>query len=280
VDSATVLLMLLAGLLHASWHALVKSGTGRLASLAGMGLVSGSAAACTLPFLGPPPAAVWPVLALSVPLHAGYKVALARAYDHGDLSQAYPLARGLVPIFAALIAAAVLHEVPAPGQAAGIAIVSAGVLALALEAGRTRPSVRLLPAAAAAGFTVAAYSVVDGYGVRAAGDWSVFTAWLIVLDTAAFLLLARALRGPRLWPELGANRWPTLISGLFGLGSFGVFLWALGRAPVGAVAALRETSVLFAAAIGMGLHRDPFTAWRAGAVLTISAGVATVAALH
>src|SRR5206468_2125736 len=129
VDSATVLLMLLAGLLHASWHALVKSGTGRLASLAGMGLVSGSAAACTRPFL------------------------------------------------------------------------------------------RLLPAAAAAGFTVAAYSVVDGYGVRAAGDWSVFTAWLIVLDTAVFLLLARALRGPRLWPELGANRWPTLISGLFGLGS-------------------------------------------------------------
>ncbi len=273
-------LMLSAGLLHASQHAFVKAGTGRLALLAGMGVVSGGVSACALPFLSLPPAAVWPVLAVSVLLHAGYKVSLAEAYQHGDLSQAYPLSRGLVPIFAAVIAYLFLAQTPSPGQLVGIAVVSAGVLTLAAESARARLRGRLVLAAAGAGLTVAAYSVVDSYGVRLSGDWLSFTAWLIVLDSATFLVVAWLIRGRALRSDLRANIRPALITGVLGLGSFGVFLWALGRAPVGAVTALRETSVLFAAVIGMTFHHDARSAWRVGAVLTIGAGVFTVAAMR
>src|ERR1700752_893783 len=94
LDSLTIVLMLLAALLHAGWHSLVKGGADQTATLAGMGIVASLAAFAALPFVPVPPPAVWPVLALSVGLHVGYKLCLARAYSHGDLGEAFPLARG------------------------------------------------------------------------------------------------------------------------------------------------------------------------------------------
>jgi hypothetical protein len=96
-----VALMLLAGLLHATWHSLVKSGSNQITILTGMSLVAGTAAVIALPFVSPPPAAVWPVLILSIAIHIGYKFFLARAYYLGDLGRAFPLARGTVPLVAA-----------------------------------------------------------------------------------------------------------------------------------------------------------------------------------
>src|SRR4051812_49091723 len=127
LDSITVLLMLLAALLHASWHSLVKYGGDQKLVLAGMGLVAAAVAMCALPFLPLPPVTVWPVMAISVLLHVGYKLALARSYAFGDLGQAYPLARGLVPLFSTAIAFIFLSQVPAGGQMIGICVVSSGL---------------------------------------------------------------------------------------------------------------------------------------------------------
>src|SRR5258708_6400063 len=88
---------------------------------------------------------------------------------------------------------------------------------------------RLLRAAAGAGLTVAGYSVVDAYGARLSGDWASYTAWLIVLDSGSFFLLCWAIQGAGIWSQLDRQRWRTLISGVLGLGSFAVFLWALSR---------------------------------------------------
>jgi len=103
LDIVTVTLMLSAGLLHATWHSLVKGGTSQITILAGMGVVAGGAAAAAIPFVPVPTAAVWPILLMSVTVHIGYKLCLARAYELGDLGRAFPLARGMVPLFAAAL---------------------------------------------------------------------------------------------------------------------------------------------------------------------------------
>jgi drug/metabolite transporter (DMT)-like permease len=261
LDVLTISLMLSAGLLHASWHSLVKSGENGITILAGMGAVAGVCAAAAIPFIPFPAVDVWAVLILSIGLHIIYKLCLAGAYARGDFGQAFPLARGMVPLFATLIAFVGLGQVPSLHQCAGVVLASCGLLLLALDRLQGRTRWPLLIAAASAGAAVASYSVVDAYGTRLSGNWLSFTAWLIMLDSLAFLALSRMLRGPVLWSEMVAARLRVVVSGVLGLLSFCVFLWALSRNPVGAVTTIRETSVLFAMAIGVCFHRETLS-WR------------------
>jgi len=276
LDLLTIGLMLLAALLHAGWHSLVKAGADQTVTLAGMGLVASVAALAALPFVPLPPAMLWPVLAASVALHVGYKLCLARAYANGELGEAFPLARGMVPLFATTLALATLGQVPSLGQSLGIGLVSTGLLLVMLERQR-EPNWRLWSAAAGAGLAVAGYSVLDAYGIRLFGTWLGFTAWLIVLDTVVFLGLSRLQRGPKLWRDLKATRWRVLASGTLGLASFCVFLWALSRGPVGVVSALRETSMLFAIALGVLLHRETLSLPRFLGALLMVLGVVAIA---
>jgi drug/metabolite transporter (DMT)-like permease len=268
--------MLLAGLLHATWHALVKSGDDQITVLAGMGLVAVAMALVALVFVAPPPAAVWLVMLASAVLHIGYKLCLAWAYAHGDLGQAFPLARGMVPLFATGLALLTLGQVPSAGQAFGVGLVSFGLLLLALERTGRQINRRLLMAAAGAGATVAAYSVLDAYGTRVYGDWAGFTAWIVILDNLAFLPLSRLIRGPALWADLYRARGRVLVSGVLGMTSFSVFVWALSRSPVGLVSALRETSVLFAMAIGIAFFAETLSPRRVAAACAIVTGIVTI----
>lgn len=269
--------MLVASLLHASWHGLVKSGADQMVNLAGMGIVAAVFSALFLPFVPAPPLAVWPVLAASILLHNGYKVCLAYAYNRGDLVQAFPLARGAVPLFATLIGFVGLGQVPNASQLAGIGLVSFGILLLSLEFARGALSAPLLAATAGAGFAVASYSVLDAYGTRLHGDWLGFTAWLIVLDNLTYLGFSRIVRGPTLWAGLLHMRWRILLSGFLGLASFTVFLWALSRNAVGPVSAVRETSVLFAMLIGALIYHEPLSPRRIVSGMLIVAGIVMIA---
>ncbi|MHC2774428.1 putative membrane protein [Bradyrhizobium liaoningense] len=174
MDVLTISLMLAAGLLHASWHSLVKSGQNQITVLAGMGTVAGLWAVAALPFVPFPAAEIWPVLLLSVGLHIAYKLCLAGAYTRGDFGQAFPLARGMVPLFATLIAFIGLDQLPSINQCVGIVMVSSGLLLLSLEKIHRLAQWPLLLTAAAAGAAVAFYSTVDAYGTRPDGQ----LAWL------------------------------------------------------------------------------------------------------
>lgn len=277
MDPLTVVLMLSAALLHASWHGLVKAGSDQVINLAGMGLVATVVALMALPFVAAPPAAIWPLFALSVLLHGGYKLFLARAYEFGDLVHAFPLARGIVPLSATVIAFVVFGQLPGAGQLAGIGCVSCGVLLLAARGIRGRLNGEIALAAFGAGTAVACYTVVDAYGTRLYGDWAGFTAWLIVLDSLCFLGVTRYLRGKGLWEAMVRERTRLVVSGGLGVASFTVFLWALSRNPVGPVSALRETSVLFAMMIGALVYREHLTRLRLAAGVAIVAGIFIIA---
>lgn len=276
MDIGTVLLMLLAGMLHAIWHAIVKTSRG-LPTLAGMGLVCALLAAPFLLIVPIPMAAAWPVLLFSLLLHTGYKLSLALAYQHGDLTRAYPLTRGMVPLFAALLSYAVLQQLPTPWQLGGILAICAGVFAIALERSDTRLNARLLLSAAGASAMVASYSVVDAYGVRLEG-WASFTVWLIVLDSLMFMAVARVIAGETVWCHIKEAKGQTITAGVLGGASFVIFVWALSRNPVAVVIAFRECSLLFAALIGLVVLGEPVSSRRALAITSIVAGLALVAA--
>jgi drug/metabolite transporter (DMT)-like permease len=277
VDSLTVVMMLVAGVMHASWHSLVKHGGDQTFVLAGMGLVAAAIASCALPFVAFPSAPVWGVIAISTALHVCYKLALSRSYSFGDLGQAYPLARGLVPLFSTAFGFVLLNQVPSQLQIAGVAMVSLGLMWLATHSIYRGTDRRLYLAALGAGFTVAGYSIIDAYGTRLADDWVAFTAWLIVVDSLCFSALIYALKGPQLWNALRNDRKRILFSGLLGVMSFSVFLWALSRSPAGSVSALRESSVIFAVLIGRFAHSERGSIHRLFAGCLIVAGLVTIA---
>lgn len=270
--------MLTAAVTHASWHALVKTAGNRLEILAGMGVVAGGIAVCALPFVQAPPPRIWPILALSVLLHSSYKLCLAAAYARADLGQAFPLARGMVPPFATLLALVFLFQAPSLPQLLGIVLIACGLLLLAQERSAGRINAPLLLVTATAGLLVAGYSVLDAYGMRQMGDWLGFTAWLVAIDSVAFLLYCRWSAGAAFWTGLAAARSRVAASGLLGVASFGVFMWAISFNPIGPVVALRETNVLFAVLIGVVLYGEPLSTSRIAAACAILAGIATIAA--
>jgi uncharacterized membrane protein len=277
VEPGVAVAVLAAALLHATWHALVKSSGDRIVALAGMNVVSGAVAFALLPFVSAPTAAAGAVIAFSVLLHMGYKVALARLYVRADLSQGYPLARGTTPLIAVGLGAAFLGERPSVATMAGIVAVSAGIAALVLEGGVRRTSFATLCAALAVGAAVAAYSVLDAYGVRLNGDWLGFTAWLVACDSAAFVSYAIATRRGAASATWRRDWQRTLASGALGVVSFGVFMWALGRAEVGAVTALRETSIVFSSILGTWFLKERKSPVRFAAAGMVMAGIAALA---
>ena len=242
-----------------------------------MNVVSGTVALAIIPFVAVPPAMALGIIGVSVMLHAGYKIGLANVYGSSDLGQAYPVVRGVTPVVAAALGFAVLGERPDAPRIAGIALVSAGILALLYEPGRPRFSQRTILVAVAAGLAVALYSVVDAYGVRITGDWLAFTAWLVAVDSACFVAYALATRRGSAALAWRTQWGRTLVSGALGVASFGVFMWALGRAQVGPVSALRETSIIISALLGGVFLGERQSIARYAAAVTVTAGVMAIA---
>jgi 8-oxo-dGTP pyrophosphatase MutT (NUDIX family)/drug/metabolite transporter (DMT)-like permease len=280
MDPLVAAAVLTASLLHACWHALVKTSGDQVTALAGMNLVSGCVAIALLPFASPLPALSFAIIVASVGLHVGYKLALARLYKSSDFGQAYPLARGLTPIMAAALAFLVMHEVPSGPLAFGIGLICLGLALLAFERRRQRLSIGALAPAAVVGLTVAAYSVVDAYGIRLSKDWFSFTIWLVSADSLTFVCYALVTRRRLALHAWAAEPGRVIASGLLGVTSFAVFMWALGRAPVGAVSALRETSVLFAALIGAIVLKESASWTRYAAALVVMSGISVIGLLR
>ncbi|EJN06001.1 EamA family transporter [Herbaspirillum sp. YR522] len=272
-----VLLILLAALLHAGWNALLRAGSDRLWSMTVMCLAVAAASMVGCALLVPPARASWPYAVLSAVLHVGYNLFLVRSYRSGELGQTYPIARGCSPLLVTLGAALVAGEKVGPVALVGIALVSVGIICLALR-GR-RLAVPGLPYALGTGCFIAAYSVADGIGVRLSGTPMAYTAWMCALWAILMPLVYVGLRG---WPCARRLFTPSPAFGIaFGGGlvsllAYGIVIHAMSSAPMGAVSALRETSVLFAALIGYLFLGESLGAMRLLACVAIAAGTVMI----
>lgn len=263
---AVFLAVLFAAMLHAGWNALVKLGLDRFSSIVMLGLVQGGIALVLLPFFGLPSSAAWPWVLAGSALHSGYKLALIRAYGHGDLSQIYPLSRGTAPLIVAVAGALFLGEGMDPARTAAVIAIAAGIMLMAGRGGLTR--IGLGWALATACFT-AAYTLADGVGARIAGSASAFILTMITLDGAIMLAYALAARGGAALAALRPAWRGGVAAGAMSLGAYWIAIWAFTQAPLAMVAALRETSVLFAMLIAALLLKERLTPrrWAAGALI-------------
>ncbi|WP_130831021.1 DMT family transporter [[Erwinia] mediterraneensis] len=243
-----ILLVLLAALLHASWNALLRSGADKLWSMTIMCLAVALASVALIGFLPLPDKASWFYAGLSALLHVGYNLFLVKSYQAGDLGQTYPVARGSSPLLITLAAALFAGETPGIGALVGILLVSGGIISLAFR-GR-RIAVPSLPYALGTGCFIAAYSVTDGIGVRLSGAPLAYTLWMSALWGILMPTVYIALRGAKSLFTLRPGFTAAFMGGLVSLLAYGIVIYAMTGAPMGAVSALRETSVLFAALIG------------------------------
>jgi drug/metabolite transporter (DMT)-like permease len=266
-----------AGMLHAGWNALLKSAGGGDPLLDTATVVAGSTACSllALPFVPLPDPAAWPFIAASAVIHVAYYLTLAQAYRTGDLSFAYPLMRGTAPLLVTVLGAVFLRELPALHVIAGIILISIGIIGIAFARREHHP-----PAAAWWAFAnaaiIAVYTLVDGTGARASGSALAYVLWLTFIEGVVYLALLGRHRGTSAIGYV-RNQWRRgLLGGFCSVAAYGIVLWAMTRAPVAAVAALRETSVIFAALIGALWLKEGFGLARLAGAATVVIGVATL----
>lgn len=266
ISAPVALAVLGAALLHATWNALVKSSADKLLDITGVALGAAACALVVAPWVAFPARESWGWLAASAVVHILYFLCVAGAYRWGDLSYGYPLMRGGGPMIVALVGALALGEVLPPMETLGVVLICAGILGFAYG----RHDGRATAYALANAGVIAAYTLIDAQGARASGAPVGYTLWFFVASGLAIAAVVLAMRGRALPAYLRRNWARATLGGGLSAVSYAVALWAMTLAPVALVAALRETSVVFGAAIGALFLNERLTRRRlvgTGAVL-------------
>ena len=273
---AIIVVVIGAGALHACWNAIAKQVTDRLMAFAWIGIASAVTGGVVLLATGLPAAEAVPFAVVSAVIHIAYDLALMNSYRLGAFNQTYPIARGTSPLVVAVGAYFLAGEHLSIVALAGIATLAAGLMSLALSAGRlTRGDLPAVGAAVLTGLTIAGYTLVDGLGVRRAGDPWAYTALLFLLQGPPLVLAAAARRPAVAWRDhVTSSR--GLLAGALSMAAYGIVLWAQTKAPLAEVAAIRETSVVFAALIGVVVLGEQFGRRRVAAAMIIAAGIVLI----
>jgi len=242
---------LLAAVMHATWNAIIKTGEDKVQGMLVLTLSHAACGALISLFVPFPPAAAWGWLAGSVLVHSAYQTFLAVAYSHGNLSRVYPISRGSAPLFVLVFGFFFLPDAIRQNEYIGITLLGTGIVVMARGVFTNGESRRLLPFAFGAALATAGYTVSDGMGARAAGNASSYIAWLFILSAPVFIPVCLMLRGggvfrisPAVWRSAG-------LGGVMSVAAYWIAVWGMTQAPIALVAALRETSVLFAVGIGI-----------------------------
>jgi drug/metabolite transporter (DMT)-like permease len=266
-----ILLVLFGALLHATWNAIIKAGTDKSLDAA---LISAGGAVAALPFLAflpLPNAAAWPFIGVSAILQFAYFQLIAGAYRAGDIGLVYPLMRGCAPLLIAATSSFVLGETLSGGALIGTMTICAGILTLAFEARHGSRHAIMLALINAC--VIATYTYVDGIGARISGNAISYTLWMSLLPPVLLFAWAISRRGARVVAiHVRVHWWRGLIGGSGSIASYGLALWAMTKAPVATVAALRETSILFALVISVVVLKERASPWRYLAGVIIAMG--------
>jgi drug/metabolite transporter (DMT)-like permease len=274
---AVILAVLAAAVVHATWNAITH---GINDKLIGFGLLGAGGLLASIPLVllcAPPRTASWPYLAASIAIHVLYTVMLMRSYKYGEFSQVYPIARGTSPLVVTILAMIFVHEQPSPLELAGVLVVAIGMATLTFGGGLRVTNRTALIAAVGTGLTIAAYTTVDGVGVRAAHSPLGYTGWLMMLQSADMLAISLVIRRRDLLDQPRSLQLRGMLAGALSLLAYGLVLWAQTRGQLAPIAALRETSVIFGALIGAVFFKEPFGRRRIIAAVIVAAGILLIA---
>jgi drug/metabolite transporter (DMT)-like permease len=273
---AIIAVVIGAGALHACWNAIAKQVDDRLMAFAWMGVAQAAVGALVLAVTGLPCRAAIPFAIVSAVIHVAYDLALMNSYRLGAFSQTYPIARGTSPLVVAAGAYLLAGERLGVPALLGIAVLAGGLMSLTFSAGRlTRQDAPAVGAAILTGLTIAGYTIVDGLGVRHAHDPWAYTALLFLLQGVPLTGVAAARRPLAAWRQRAMLECG-LLAGLLSVLAYGIVLWAQTKAPLAEVAAIRETSVVFAALIGVVALGENFGKRRVAAAVVIATGIVLI----
>jgi drug/metabolite transporter (DMT)-like permease len=275
MENVVFLAVLFAAACHAGWNALIKVGLDPLSTTTLISIGSGLVALILLPFVGLPAWGAWPWLAASVAIHLIYFASLIESYRTGDLGQVYPIARGSAPLMTAAATTVIVGERLSLVGWTGILALVAGVLLLSARGGRDLAIVdrRAIGFALFTAITVCGYSVVDGIGARASANPNAYSVCLFIGIALVMVPYALYRDGRDVMPAMHLYWRRGLAGGALQFLSYGIAIWAMTIVPIAVVAALRETSVLFGAAIAVVLLKEPLRAVRIVAALMIVCGL-------
>jgi drug/metabolite transporter (DMT)-like permease len=242
---AIFLTVLFAAVLHAGWNVIVKSNADRLVSLTVLQTFMAAMGAVMVLAFGFPGHHVWPWAFASGVLHLGYNLFLVRAYRHADLSVVYPIARGAAPLMTLVGSMFFTHDSVGLWMAAAVVILMTGLMLTGLGNKGVGSDPHALYYAFGTACWIAAYTLVDGIGARQSGNALGFAGVLFVFDGLFILFAAMYMRGRSLIAGFGANWQMGIIGGAASCAAYGIAVWAMTKAPIASVAALRETSIVF-----------------------------------
>jgi drug/metabolite transporter (DMT)-like permease len=275
MENVVFLAVLFAAACHAGWNALIKVGLDPLSTTTLISVGSGLVALVLFPFVGLPASGAWPWLVASVAIHLIYFASLIESYRTGDLGQVYPIARGSAPLMTAAATTVIVGERLSLVGWTGILALVAGVLLLSARGGRDLAVVdrRAIGFALFTAITVCGYSVVDGIGARASANPNAYSVCLFIGIALVMVPYALYRDGRDVMPAMHLYWRRGLAGGALQFLSYGIAIWAMTIVPIAIVAALRETSVLFGAAIAVVLLKEPLRAVRIVAALMIVCGL-------
>jgi drug/metabolite transporter (DMT)-like permease len=272
MEITMIFVVLLAAFLHAFWNFQVRDSDDKALGIGAIMLGHLPLAILGLLIVGLPPFSSWPFLMASAVFHFGYQIFLMNAYRHGELTQIYPIARGIAPLFITLISVLVFESDFLKQQVAGILMVSGGIF----QFHRTKTPLTGMFLALITGCFIAGYSLVDGYGTRHAGNALSFYGMVTVINGAVFMIYLRLFQPGILSRIPTDGRKILLIGGNLSYIAYVLVLWACLSAPIAVVSALRETSVVFALLLGTMLLKEKLTVMKIVVTMIILAGVITL----
>ena len=267
-----IVVVLGAAVLHATWNAMAHGAPDRVAGLALFELAAGVIGLVGVLVMGLPPAGTWGFIIASALLHLAYLGGLLASYQLGQFSQMYPLARGTSPWVVAVVSIVVLHQSLAVVELAGVLLISAGLIALVFIGRPGRSQLPALVAALGTGLMIAAYTVVDGVAVHKM-PVATYMGWVFMLQGFAVPLAVVLWRGPRTFDLPRGAVLSGLTGGVVSMAAYGLVLWAQTRGTLAAIAALRETSIIFGAIIGAIFFNERFGPRRALAAAVVVTGI-------
>lgn len=270
--SVTVFLLILAAaLFHATWNIIVKGGENKLFEIAMNALGGGIGALFLLFFTELPGFECLPMLALSCLSHIAYYLAMAKAYRVGDMMLVYTVMRGCAPVFTALAMTFLGHPLAWRGWL-GILLLCCGILSLATDNKSQGKKTRAILHACACSFIIMTYTLADGLGARSATSSLAYTCWLYIINMIPIQIWVLTTTGKEYLKYFRKRARVGIPGGFCGLASYGIAIWAMTKAPIALVGALRETSVIFGMILAIFFLGEKLTPARAIAALLVTCG--------
>ena len=268
------LIVILAAFLHAIWNAMVKREDDKYFSLTAI-VLGHVPISIVVIFLTPALSfQSIPYIFASAIFLAGYEWCLLSAYRLEDYTKVYPIARGTAPIFIVILSLLLLNINISGSELIGILVISFGIIILGFQNIRTFKNYSAIVYAIATGIFISCYSIIDGFGGRLSNSPLNYTAWLMILNAVFFSILLKNMNIPRVpLKVLNEGKKIFFIGGTLSYIVYGTIVWAFTQAPVPLVAALRETSIIFALLIGTFFLKEKFTLLKVIATFIIFFGV-------